>query len=228
MSDTRLRPEHFGEPMVCAVLQRIAESGRLDQVRCHSPNSRSSVSFAEAINTLGFQQPLRFHDNVPLAPILCDECTVAFDGLSRIDCILEDGKQAVALEVKLGTKLMAATKFAERFFSACDWSNHVPARVKGNMIAVLDGRFVQPQLASEPLVVELAGGDTLPVIQAWFLLLRQEVWKKWEKNTPTFQRPCQILLLEELVPAVGGPTGFDEIVRQLVGSEFAVSWGLAQ
>jgi hypothetical protein len=184
------------------------------------------VAFAEVLKQLRFRSRLRFHDNVPLAPIVCSQTTVNFDGLSRIDCVVEDTKQAAAIEVKLGTTRMGSSEFGSRFFSKCQWSDHVPARVKGNMIAVLDGRFIQPELGQAPLKVELEG-RSLAVLQTWFLVLRRDVWRKWEKSTPTFQRPCYVLLFEDFVPAVGGATEFDEIVRLLVGSEFAGPWGCA-
>jgi hypothetical protein len=164
---------------------------------------------------------------VDLAPLSVGETKAGFDKLSQIDCLVEDGQRGIALEIKLGLTRMRGADFEDRFFDDCVWSRHVTPQIKGNMIAILDGRFSQREFAESQLSARI---DNRPVhlSREWLLLLRNEVWLKWAKRCPSFNRPCYVLLFEDFVPSVGGPEEFDRIVRELIGNELAVAWGLCQ
>lgn len=228
MVQTRLRPEHFGEPLIREILHRIAEKNMLGIVPCYSLTNKQPSTLVETMQALGLLSTVRFHENVSLAPIECSEGTFKFDGFSRIDCLIEDGQRAIGIEVKLGTQRLSASDIQSRFLKDCSWSKHIPPKIKGNMIAILDGRFCQPELASVSLKAEVAADNVVPLLKTWFLLLRRQVWRRLQVNPPSIQRTCHVLILEDLVPMIGGPIGFDEIVRHLVGDEFAISWKLHQ
>lgn len=223
---THLKPEHFGEPLVAALLQRIVNEAKLQEVPCYSAVDRLETTLATALTRLNFGNALQVGCNAGLSPICIDGNSYPFDGFSQIDCLLTDSEKAVAIEVKLGTTRMAGAEFRNRFLTPCKWSKHIPPRITGNMIAILDGRFENSELSKFALSTAVASGLPLPVLQSWILLLRTEVWNKWASNPPRFNRPCSVLLFEDLVPAVGGAKEFDAIITKLVGGDFANSWGL--
>ena len=226
MPSTHLRPEHLGEPLISAILQSLADNSRLSAVPCYSPSNGQSETFAEFLARKGVTLPVKLYDNVGLAPVEHAGTSVLFDGLSRVDCLITDDARGIAIEVKLGKSRMAAGEFSNRFFTSCDWSNHVPPRIKENMIAILDGRFTQLDLVNTTLVAEVSDSISCQIDPEWIILIRREVWNKWRSSPPQFNRPCRTIVFEELVPAVGGSVEFNCIVADLVGDEFAQAWDL--
>jgi hypothetical protein len=227
MARTHLKPEHFGEALVAALLRQIAERDTFAELHCYSTQDRQPVRMTELLARMGIGRQAAFHDNVELDPVTVGETRAGFDKLSQIDCLVEDGQHGIAVEIKLGLTRMGVADFEDRFFDDCGWSRHVPPQIKGNMIAILDGRFSQRELAGVHLSARI-GNRAVPLSREWLLLLRGTIWQKWAKRSPSFNRPCHVILFEEFVPAVGGPEEFDGIVRELIGNEFAAAWGLCQ
>jgi hypothetical protein len=126
--------------------------------------------------------------------------------------------------VKLGISRMAPGEFGRRFLRPCAVSKHVPHRVKGNMIAVLDGCFSAAGVADLSLTAVPNVGQPLTLVRSWVLLIRRKIAKAWAKNPPKFRRDCWILQFEDLARAVGGQKEFDRVVSVIVGDQFAAAW----
>ena len=223
-----LRPEHIGEPLISALFIRLKEIGRVGHLVCRNLRNGDEVSFTQvlSINNLGLD--FSSHDNVSLVPIQREEdpSSYAFDGMSQVDCAIAC-ERVFPIEVKLGTTRMAAGEFGRRFLAPCCFTKHVPPRVCGNMIAVLDGRFEDQTISEVPLRVELDEGNQVLLTLDWGLVVRREVFDHWARNSsPVMNRTCWIILFEDFVQAVGGADAFDSVVKDLVGYEFADAWGM--
>jgi len=230
MPDTRLRPEHVGEPMVAALLRQIYSKNKLDQLRCGQSGRAQDQTLQGVIDSTcstNCGAPISFHENAPLCPLEHDGRAYSFDALSQVDCLVVRGSAGLAIEVKLGTSRMASREFRRRFLQPCTFSRHVPPRIRGKMIAVLDGRFREEGFGDAPLCAAPAGRQPVTLARSWVLLIRREVADAWAANPPLFRRDCWILLFEDLVPAAGGQDEFDKIVSSLVGDRFAEPWGLS-
>jgi hypothetical protein len=227
MAATRLKLEHIGEPLAVALLTLAHEQGSTERVLCRSPQNGGDLSLGELLRRESSGCPISFKDSVPVHPVEHNAARYCLDGQSQIDCLVVYGTRGTAIEVKLGVNRMSRDTFQQRFLSPCSISKHRPPRLKGNMIALLDRRLDCLSADSIPVIADL-DGNRLALSQTWLLLIRRKVWLKWGSGTncPSFGRNTFIVLLEELVESVGGPTVFDGIVSGIIGDGFARAWGL--
>ena len=224
---THLRPDHIGEPLVSTLIQELMKEGRLKQLSCHNMRNGTTSHFEQVLNDNAVGAAFSVHDNVPLMPLLFENVEYAFDGMSQVDCVVH-GDTSFGIEIKLGTTRMASAEFSRRFCSPCGYTTHTPPRIRGSMIAVLDGRFEQDDLKHVPLKAEVVTGDAAPIAESWGLVVRRQVFSQWSNTIfPTMTRHCWAIVFEDFVDAVGGSVRFNEIVLDLVGNDFVEAWGLA-
>lgn len=224
MRDTHLRPDHIGEPLVAALLERLQADDRLGCVWCLNTASGSTCQLGALLDQCGIGSGFGIQINRRLRPLCVGECRYRFDPMSQVDCVLAGTHKALAIEIKLGTECMSASAFTRKFLSPCGYSNHVPPGIRGRMTAALDGRFEQAAFVDAPLHVELLDGASAELLPSWGLIVRRKVWQQWKKSRPAFHRACWLVQFEDLASAIGGPELFDEIVLRLVRHNFAESW----
>jgi hypothetical protein len=53
MARTHLKPEHFGEALVTALLRKIAEQGSVSAINCFSTQDRQPVRMTDLLNRIG-------------------------------------------------------------------------------------------------------------------------------------------------------------------------------
>lgn len=202
------------------------KDGRLDRFRCLNIFDGMESHFKHVLNNIAVGNVFTVHDNVPLKPLGFENVEYAFDGMSQVDCVVY-GEASFGMEIKLGTKRMTVPEFTSRFCSACGYTAHKPPRIRGSMIAVLDGRFVRDELKNVPLEAEVTDGVFTSLAQSWGLVVRRQVFSKWRKSDfPNMTRNCWVIVFEDFVDAVGGTNRFNEIVLELVGDEFVEAWKL--
>ena len=119
VSDTCLRPEHIGEPLVEALLKEIHGSGKLAGLRCRKSGTETTKTLEELIVAIGSEAPILFFKNVPLRGIVLPDGEYQFDGLSQVDCLAARGSGGLAIEVKLGHSRMTRGEFTRRFLKPC-------------------------------------------------------------------------------------------------------------
>ena len=219
-----LRPGQIGEPLVEALLNQIHSAGNLRGLPCQNSATGTIKTLEELIVAIGIEAPILFYRNVPLQQVVFAEQEYRFDGMSRVDCLVARGSAGLAIEVKLGISRMAPGEFRRRFLRPCAGRSTQRARIKGNMIAVLDGCFSTAGFADLSLTAAPNVGQPLTLVQSWVLLIRHKVAKAWAENPPKFRRDCWILQFEDLVRAVGGQKEFDRVVSVIVGDQFAAAW----
>lgn len=226
MSSTHLRPEHIGEPLVSALIRQLKDDQCLDRLKCRNILDGVESHFERVLRENEVGTDFTVHDNVSLASLKYENIEYAFDGMSQVDCVVY-GNTSFGVEIKLGTTRMTATEFTRRFCSQCRFTNHVPRRVCGSMIAVLDGRFEQDDLKQVQLMAKVTEDVFVPLAKSWGLVVRRQVYSQWDKKAfPSVARPCWVIVFEDFIDAVGGADNFNKIVSRLVGDEFVTSWGL--
>jgi hypothetical protein len=225
-ASTRLRLDHLGEPLVAELLQEISHANGLERLQCRNVMSGEIQSVKALLASMNCNAPISFCENVPLAPISYQNEPYSFDGLSQIDVLAAGDACGLGIEVKLGTTRMSPSEFERRFLRPCVFSNHVPPRINGSMIAILDGRFPQNSLEGLPLSASLEDGTKLTLASSWVLVLRRQVFQSWGTKSPEFNRACWVLVFEDFVAAVGGAAEFDRVAHRIVGDRFAEAWCL--
>jgi hypothetical protein len=117
---------------------------------------------------------------------------------------------------------MTGRTFEKRFLSDCRIT-HGAARLSGSVPALLDGRH--GPLAASPLeLLANTGGTSISLSTIWLLVIRAAVWRQWQRHDPPQLRNAHVLMVEDLLPSIGGRQVFDQLVEDLVGSGFADAW----
>jgi hypothetical protein len=225
MPSTILRPEHVGEPLVSALLTHIEGSNSSQQLTCYPCVGGQPISLDGFFKNRGLSRPITFDHNIRINPPMFNGLAHSLDGAQKLDCFVTDGTNGLAIEVKLGAERMAKATFESRFLTDCDRSGHKDARLKGNIIAVLDGRYASLSTSSVPLAA-VGKIAMVPLATEWLLVLRRVVWRGWTTNGKPSLKHATIVVFEDLVPLVGGPSEFNQIVLNLLGKEFAQAWDL--
>jgi hypothetical protein len=65
-------------------------------------------------------------------------------------------------------------------------------------------------------------GRTWSVNRTWWLVVRRQAWQSWRGVAPV--RNARVLLFEDLASLYGSDREFDELVTQVVGTDFANRW----
>ena len=224
--ETILRPEHVGEPLVATLMREIEQRNGLSAITCYNPSTGVPTSLAALLAGAGLAAPLFLHHRVELERPVFRGIQFGLDGEHKLDCLITDGNTGMAIEVKLGIGRLAAETFERRFLKDCCRSNHGDVRLRGNMIALLDGRLGDLSTATALLSARIQGGEAVTIASKWLLVVRESVWSAWKAGRAPALRDANVVVMEELVPLVGGHARFDQIVLELIGSDFAKAWGM--
>jgi hypothetical protein len=222
MAKTCLRPEHFGERLVHRLLETMVREGRLNEIRCHRRGEDTPISLSELLTKLGVEGTLNVQHDVPLAPLITEISTFRLDGAQKLDGLISNGAKGIAIEVKLGRKGLTA-KSMLRHLKDCCASTHKDRRIKGNIIALLDGRFAG--LPQPPIPFKSEGGVTLA--SQWLLVVRESVYESWRRTGWPQMRHAHVIIFEDLAQLIGGARQFDDMVKELIGGDFAEAWEIS-
>jgi hypothetical protein len=163
-----LKLTHLGELLIAEMLSSLTERRKLDRVRC----ARSKVRLTEDLQT---DAPKFLPEKARLC-VQAEARTYSCDGAQVVDVLCACNDHAVALEAKLGDTRMTPREFKDRFCRPCEMSKHQPSRLRGRMVAVLDGSL--PFASSQ--VLALVDQRALPVDGNWWLVIRRNAWSGWE------------------------------------------------
>jgi hypothetical protein len=161
---------------------------------------------------------------LPFCQIEREGHALGFDGASRIDVGITGNGRVLACEAKLGETRSSVKRFNEEFLEQLELS-HKGTRLKGNTMAVLDGRFPESVNARESLRARLDDDSSSVVCAEWVLIIRKSVVERWGGSKPVL-RNCAVKVAAEEVAEEPG-TDFQKIASELIGSEtFANDWHL--
>jgi len=197
VAEPALSPHHLGEGLV----KRLLDLATLVDLPVH--DLRSPTSSHPLGDLLG---PMvvapTFEANARLSLLGGSQ---NLDGMHQLDCALVFSTTVMALELKLGEKMMSPKQFSERFVAKTPRYSHRDTRISGSMVALLDwnGR-VGPQ--GQPAVSLCCSGR--PVQPQWLLMVRESTWRDWAtaENLERVLGTAQlqgVLILEELARHVG-------------------------
>ncbi|NUQ72765.1 MAG: hypothetical protein HUU21_04340 [Polyangiaceae bacterium] len=212
---------HIGEALVAEMLQRIATRRDLMMLRCE----HSGTSLGDDVAALDPSSAPRFIPEGGRVEASHAGGTAMCDGEQRIDVLCAGRTSALAMELKLGETRLSPGAFASRFLCPCTTSRHAPPRISGKMPAVLERLLPSPFETLHAVI----GAERYALANHWWLVLRAKVWNSWAKRaagSPLPTRLARVLLLENVVRVYGGADPFDDLVRELVGSDFAAKWGV--
>ena len=227
---THISLHHVGEVVLAGLLQELAD--RADQPDALSVPCvlHRGCSLGEVLGKAQVIPPIKFLDNVPLAPAVINGTTLLFDGAHGVD-VLAHGHASlgVAFEAKLGLDRLAPAEFTRRFLVPTSVTGHKQKhpRVKGSMVAILNYRFLAT-LGALPLHTEHT--PPIRIDPAWFVVIRRQVWEQsWsggKKRPPNLAPEAHVVLFEDIVLRYGDAVAFDKLVQRLVGTDFFTAWGL--
>lgn len=211
---------HVGEILVAEILSRLQDRGALDQVLGVVSGDGSTVSLLSDLKAADVGLQVRFAADSASVVVHSGSESFSCDGAQTIDvlCYGSNGF-AVALEAKLGETRMRSGEFRSRFCVSCERADHLDARVRGSMVAVLEHDF--PFLEEAELIAHIDDQEWR-VHRAWWLVVRRQVWKSWRGMAPV--RNARVLLFEDLASIYGSDREFDELVSQVIGTDFASRW----
>lgn len=210
---------HIGEDLIAEMLSSLAQRQQLNQVVC----AVSQSSLADDIKNAGLGQPLSFRAEDATLVVQADDSEYACDGEQKVDVLCAGGCNAIALEAKLGETRMASAEFRKRFCTCCVESKHSDKRLRGSMIAVLERSL---PFTGTPTLTAKADGKQWNLAGAWWLVIRQSVFDKWQKAEDIPVKSARILVFDRLAEVYGSRQQFDQMVQRVVGSDFARRWGL--
>ncbi len=208
---------HVGEELIAAMLDSLAKRRELYQVKC----AISGRTLAHDMRQIGLEQEVHFR---------ADECSLvihnrdhkyACDGEQTVDVLCTGAKSAIAFEAKLGETRMGKSEFHKRFCGPCEISSHSDPRLRGSMIAVLERSL---PFKDDSQLVAHADDTQWSLAKPWWLVLRQTVVDKWQKEDKLPVDSARVLVFDALAKAYGSRRHFDQLVHQVVGAEFANRW----
>jgi hypothetical protein len=202
---------HIGESLIAEMLSRLSAQGQLQQVCC-------AVTGIDLTYDLGAASG-SFFPNQASVQIHSHGQTFFCDGAQKIDvlCVGEEG--AIGIEAKLGETRMSLSEFPKRFCKSCEISGHIDPRIKGNMVAVLDGSLP----FEDRRILATLGNRSWPLPMHWWLVIRERVWTSWMRSVPL--RFARILVFEQLARlSCRTATEFNDLVLQVIGKDFAEPW----
>lgn len=203
----------IGERIVKEMLEAVASRRQLHSVQCQ-------VTQANLEEDVGTATPKFFEDKARLKVSSAGR-TYFSDGAQTVDILCCGPKWAVAIECKLGDTRMTVAPFQQRFCNPCGISRHPDGRLTGSMVALLDRRLRFPV---EHIRAVLTPERSWPLRKKWWLVIREQVWKKWRNPLPV--QSARVLIFDDLVRIYGSRREFDKLVRHTVGTDFAGRWNL--
>lgn len=149
---------------------------------------------------------------------------LGFDGVHKIDVAALNLETGICypIEAKLGFERLGRNEFEKRFLGECGTS-HGNTRVKGSMIAILEGKLPH-SYTGQQLTVSWEG-QQFTVSPLWVLVARKSVIAKWkESQPPRLSSNCQVIEFENLVEAYGSASEFNSLVGRLVNVDYFKEW----
>jgi hypothetical protein len=177
----------------------------------------------EAVDWHHVQSVSRFaYPNCKLLP----PRNLAFDGEHRVDVVLwVKPESAVAIELKLDKTGLRGKTFNKRFLSNCGTS-HNGSRITGNMIAILEYRSGCVPV-EEGLYVELGDHKAVKLSTNWGLIVQQSVLDNWTSTLrPDLSKNALVISIQELVNNCGGKREFNQLVGDLITTDYFDLWRL--
>ena len=204
---------HIGEPLVARMLASLASRGRLAEVRC--------AVFGDSLESDLDTGPPEFIADRALLKVRAAGQEYACNGAQAVDVLAVAGGTATAVELKLGLTRMSRSAFRGRFCHPCGISGHADSRLTGSMVAVLDRLL--PFAGGRVSAVD--GHRTWDLSERWWLVIRQQIWRSWRNQLPV--NAARILVFDRLASLYGDAAEFDQLVRDIVGGDFAARWQIA-
>jgi hypothetical protein len=212
---------HVGEPLVAAMLARLASRRQLNRITC----ARTGISLAADLIQSGVEKPHRFLSDQATLRVEATSVTFQCDGVQRLDvlCAGSNGR-GLALENKLGSMRLSASAFVDRFCSPCTSSGHGDPRIRGQMPALLDRKIELPRdVAAQATLTATIDGESWIVVEHWWLILRRKVLERWPLADLSL-RYARIFAFDDLARLFGSAADFDDLVRSIIGNQFANRW----
>jgi hypothetical protein len=147
--------------------------------------------------------------------------TLQFDGAHAVDlfCRGENGR-GLAFEAKLGLDRLSSADFNRRFLAGVSVTGHTPARVKGNMVSILNYRAIG---ALEPLDLRTTAPKA-ELADPWAMVTREAVCQRWLLQQPRLSETAHWFSFDRIAADFGGAVEFDDLVKQIVGDGFFGAW----
>lgn len=149
----------------------------------------------------------------------------AFDGQCRIDVAVQLRSDSVtAFELKLGTTRLTSNRVNTDWLTGCRES-HRGRRWKGNIMSVLERDFRGcAEVPITPLTVQ-AQNRVLSVTQQWFVVARRRIINGWQAgHLPRFSDRVRMIAFEDAVMSFGGEQSFNQLVGEILPSNFYREW----
>jgi hypothetical protein len=208
---------HVGEDLIAEMFSSLSERRELASLAC----AFTGRTLADDVRDCAITQPLMFCADAALPKVDASGQVYMCDGEQTVDVLYVGGKDALAIEAKLGETRMGTAEFKRRFCLPCEISRHSDSRLRGSMIAVLDRSLP----FSGPYRINAQIDDAQwTVAVAWWLVVRQSVLDRWGKRPDFLGSSAHVLALDTLARQYGSRQQFDQMVVRVVGSDFARGW----
>ena len=213
---------HIGEDLIAEMLDSLAHRQELSQVKC----AITGRSLADDIREGSLGDSITFRADDASLVVCNNGLAFACDGEQTADVLCTGAERAIAIEAKLGETRMGASDFRKRFCVRCEKSKHSDSRLSGSMVAVLERSL--PFEGTSELVAHVDGGQWT-LAEPWWLVVRQVVLNRWRRSNDLPVASARFLVFDELaeVYASGSHQKFDQLVKRVVGSDFARRWKLS-
>jgi hypothetical protein len=214
-----LQLSHVGEDLIAEMLASLSERGELANLAC----AFTGRTLADDVRECKIAQPLMFCASAALPKVGASGQVYTCDGEQTVDVLCVGGKDALAIEAKLGETRMGTAEFKRRFCLPCEISRHSNSRLRGSMIAVLDRSL--PFSGPYRIIAQIDDAQWTVAI-AWWLIVRQPVLDRWGKRPDFLSSSARVLAFDTLARQYGSRQQFDQLVMRVVGSDFARGWRL--
>jgi len=221
-NDMAIELFHVGEVLTAEILSRLQARGILHQICAVSrEEGEHRTSLADDFRTAGVELPAKFVADSASVIARFEGQSFSCDGAQTVDVLCAGrNDRSIAIEIKLGETRMATGDFRKRFCVSCEKSRHLDSRLRGSMVAVLDRALPFPGEAELDAQFE---HRTWSIGKEWWLVVRRRVWRSW-RSSPV--RNGRVAIFEDLAKIYGSPQDFDELVAEVVGSDFANRWAV--
>ncbi|MGO9306890.1 MAG: hypothetical protein ACLP3R_24840 [Candidatus Korobacteraceae bacterium] len=208
---------HIGEDLIAEILDSLAKRQELSRVKC----AISDRPLADDIEAGGLGESIGFRADDATLVVQNGALSYACDGEQKVDVLCSGGDRAIAFEAKLGETRMGSADFRKRFCVRCEKSKHADSRLSGSMVAVLERLL--PFDGTSNLVAQVENSQWT-LVEPWWLVVRQVVVDKWRSDIPVASG--RILVFDALARIYGSRLQFDQLVKRVVGSDFASRWSI--
>jgi hypothetical protein len=210
---------HIGEDLVAAMLESLCHRNELSRVVCDV----SGCTLAADIEESGLGNAVHFRADDANLMVESGKRTFSCDGEQKVDVLCAGQNRAIAFEAKLGIERMGAADFRKRFCTRCERSKHADDRISGSMVAVLERSL---PFEEDCNLVARTGKGQWHVARPWWLVLRESIVTKWRKSGNFPVTSARIVSFDALAGLYGSKHQFNQLVKRVVGLDFAARWGI--